>query len=238
MCAGGRTLEGVIVAREETNPTSLPENGSWTSSHRRPGLTGRSRGRVRAVAITLALVVGVGLEAAKIKIRAEAEPGFDFATLKTWAWTPDKLGDVLLAREYKEDPAPLKQKAEPVITEAVEKEFGARGLVQALAGAPDFTVHYFLLVTAGAQAQHMGQFVPAVVDWGLPLFAPATQSLEYTSRGALVLDVSSPAGHLVWRGVGESDFDQYSEEEKRRELIREVVKGLVKKLPKQATKKK
>ena len=49
----------------------------------------------------------------------------------------------------------------------------------------------------------MGQFVPATVSWGLPLFPQATQSLKILNHGSLVIDLSAK-GAVVWRGVAQA----------------------------------
>ena len=101
------------------------------------------------------------LEGAKIKTRAEADPTFSFREVKTWAWDPSETGKVIMARASGDDPAPVKQRVDPVLTAAVARELGLRGLNPATAGPPDITIHYYLLVTLGMNAQVMGQFLPA-----------------------------------------------------------------------------
>jgi hypothetical protein len=174
----------------------------------------------------------VVLQGAKIKTRAESDPKFNFSDVKTWAWHPDGAGDVIMARTSEDDPAPVKKRIEPVLVAAVARELGLRGLTLASTGQPDLTVHYYLLVTVGMDAQVMGQFLPAVPEWGVPPFTPATQSLNVVTRGSVVLDcVSTALGRVVWRGVAQTDVDVARSETERDAIIRDAARELVKRIP-------
>jgi hypothetical protein len=207
----------------------LPMASTWTIR-----AAGRLGAPARATAIALALLVcaGAGLQAAKVKVEADADPAFDFKTVRTWGWAPEGAGDVIMARAHGDDPAPVKQRTEPVVMAAVARELGLRGLSPASAGQPDITVRYYLLVTVGADAQAMGQFLPPTVNWGLPPFAPQTTSLDVVQRGTIVLDAKSTSlERVVWRGRGQSDIDQIQTDAKRNALINDVVRNIVKKFP-------
>ena len=185
-----------------------------------------------AILLAVCACVTTGLQAAKIKTKAESDSKFDFRGVRTWAWDAGGAGDVILARASGDDPAPVKRNVDPVIVSAVARELGLRGWSPASAGPPDVTMHYYLLVTVGMEAQVLGQFLPAVPEWGVPPFAGATQSLNIIQRGSLVLDaVSTSLARVVWRGVGQSDIDKIRSDAERDALIREVVHDLVRKLP-------
>ncbi len=174
----------------------------------------------------------VVLQGAKIKTRAESDPTFNFRELKTWAWDADGAGDVIMARASGDDPAPVKERVDPVLVAAVAHELGLRGLTLASAGQPDIRIHYYLLVTVGMDAQVMGQFLPAVPEWGVPPFAPATQSLNIVTRGSLVLDcVSTSLSRIVWRGVAQTDIDIARSETERDAIIRDAAHELIKRIP-------
>jgi hypothetical protein len=186
----------------------------------------------KTTVLLLWLCAGVVLQGAKIKTRAESDPKFNFSDVKTWAWHPDGAGDVIMARTSEDDPAPVKKRVEPVLVAAVARELGLRGLTLASTGQPDLTVHYYLLVTVGMDAQVMGQFLPAVPEWGVPPFAPATQSLNIVTRGSVVLDcVSTALGRVVWRGVAQTDVDVARSETERDAIIRDAARELVKRIP-------
>jgi hypothetical protein len=137
-----------------------------------------------------------------------------------------------MARSSGDDPVPVKKRIDPVLTQALARELGLKGLSLATAGTPDLTIHYYLLVTVGMDAQVMGQFLPAVPLWGVPPFAAATQSLDIITRGSLVLDaVSTSLDRVVWRGVAQTDVDYARSESERDSIIRDAAHELVKRIP-------
>jgi hypothetical protein len=199
------------MARQVTLTPSLP---------RRPAtfIPAVVTGIVLAVQTAMAIDVKVGFEKA-----------FDFTRTRTWAWHPDGAGDVRMARSVDDDPVAMKEAAEPVILSAVMTEMDRRGL-QFRADAPDVFVTYYLLLTTGTSTQELGQFLPATTAWGLPPFAPATQSLEMMNQGSFVIDVSARQ-MVVWRGVARAKI-KFGEEPARREaLLREAIRDLLKKFP-------
>jgi hypothetical protein len=187
-------------------------------------------------AVTIA-VCGICLlavvEAAKIKVQAEQDPGFDFASVRTWAWDTD-AGEVIMARTANDDPAPVKERVDPLIRKYVEAEMAKKGKSVAT-GTPDVQFHYYVLVTVNTSGQHMGQFLPAVPYWGLPPFAPATTSLNIVTRGSLVLDamLPGPVGQrpVVWRGIAQSTVSDGDSPQVREARIREASTELVKRFP-------
>ena len=136
---------------------------------------------------------------ARVDVKVEFDKTFDFKPVKTWAWNPQQPGEVKMARTREDDPEAMRKRAEPIILDAVAAEMTRRSMQPAKA-EPDVIVTYYLLLTTSMSAQTMGQFLPATTGWGLPPFAPATQSLEMMNRGSLVLDISAK-GTVVWRGL-------------------------------------
>ena len=133
-----------------------------------------------------------------------------------------------MARASDDDPAPVKKRVDPLVVAAVARELGARGWSPAPAGgAPDVTLHYYLLVTIGTNAQVFGQFLPAVPEWGVPPFNGGTQSLDIITRGSLVLDISSTSlSRVVWRGVAQTDLDESPVRSSTREIIDDAAREL------------
>ena len=190
----------------------------------------------RRAATTTALVAWLCavavLQGAKIKTRAEADPKFNFREVKIWAWHPSGSGDVIMARASGDEAAPVKKRVDPLVTAAVARELGLRGLSQASTAPPDITMHYYLLVTVGMNTQVLGQFLPAVPEWGVPPFSGATQSLDIITRGSLVLDaVSTSLGRVVWRGVAQTDLDEVPSDAQREAIIRDATHDLIKRIP-------
>jgi hypothetical protein len=118
-----------------------------------------------------------------------------------------------------------------VIMQAVADELAKRGLAQASA-APDFTVTYYVLITAATASQEMGQFLPAVTYYGVPPFAPQTTSLSIYPKGTLVLDVATPEPrHVVWRAVTQAEIDLDKTDAQRSARLRNIVRDVLAKLP-------
>lgn len=181
---------------------------------------------VLLVLVGCALAVQPGI--AKMKVRVNFDKEFDFKTVRTWAWS-QQVGDVMVARTQQDDPVAIRARVEPIIKSEVEGLMPRRG-VQVATGAPDVTLTYYLLLTVGSSTQEMGQFLPSVLAWGLPPFAPATTSYEMVEQGALVLDFRA-SDRVVWRGIAEANIRMDADVQKREGLLREAAQELIKKFP-------
>jgi hypothetical protein len=167
---------------------------------------------------------------ARMDVKVEFDKSFDFRNVRTWGWSPSGFGDVKMARTATDDPAAMRERAEPIIIDAVGTEIARRGLKAPTSGDPDIRVTYFLLLATAMQAHTMGQFLPATTGWGLPPFAPATQSLKMMNSGSLVLDLSA-RDTVVWRGVASADIKFDADNKKRESLLRQAVRELLAKYP-------
>jgi Domain of unknown function (DUF4136) len=182
-----------------------------------------------------ALLVAVGITFAMhvlhaVDVRVEFDKAFDFKSVRTWTWHPGGPGDVKMARTQQDDPEAMRQRAEPVIVDAVTSELARIGLRPAGEETPDLSVKYYLLLTVGSSAQALGQFLPATTMWGVPPFAPATQSLEVMNRGSLVLDLAA-GDKVIWRGLADARIRMGSDDKKGEGLIRTAVRDLLRKVP-------
>jgi hypothetical protein len=186
------------------------------------------RQRLMAVG-TAALVVFALAAADAVDVKVEFDKTFDFKPVRTWGWNPSGPGDVKMARTPDDDPDAVRARAEPIILEAVAAEM-TRLKLQAATSPPDIVVTYYLLLTTNTSAQTMGQFLPATTAWGLPPFAPATQSLTVMNRGSFVLDLSAN-GNVVWRGVAQADYKMDADVKRREALLREAVRDLLRRYP-------
>jgi len=185
----------------------------------------------RTVAAFVLLGLGATVAMAGPKIQVQRDPEFNFATLKTWTWNPSGPGEVKVIVTAESKSEPVKQTYEPVIMQAVADELAKRGLAQASA-APDFTVTYYVLITAATASQEMGQFLPAVTYYGVPPFAPQTTSLSIYPKGTLVLDVATPEPrHVVWRAVTQAEIDLDKTDAQRSARLQKIVRDVLAKLP-------
>lgn len=187
------------------------------------------------IAMTLvaaAAVWAVGVDAAKIKVRTEHDKAFNFAAVKTYAWHPDGAGDVKILIADSGDPKTLLARFDPVIRPAVEAELARRGLTQVSSGEPGLHVNYYLLLSAGSSTQTTGQFLPPMVEWGLPPFMASTSSFQVFEQGSLILDMSSPASKsVVWRGAAATEVDRTRTREQQDTRVRDAIKEMLKKFP-------
>src|SRR5262245_37952551 len=79
---------------------------------------------------------------AKTEISVKVEKTFDFTAVRSWAWHPDGGGDVLMAVTADDDPEAVKQRIDPIIVPAVERELAQKGLAAAPAAQASVYVHY------------------------------------------------------------------------------------------------
>jgi hypothetical protein len=186
--------------------------------------------RISAGALLLGCIATAAMAGPKIQVQRDKE--FDFAKLKTWTWNPSGPGDVKVVITADSKSEPVKRTYEPVIMQAVEDELAKRGLTHASSTQPDFDVTYYVLITAATVSQEMGQFLPAVTQYGVPPFAPQTTSLSIYPKGSLVLDVATPdPRHVVWRAVAQAEIDLDKTDAQRSARLRNVVRDVLAKLP-------
>jgi len=190
---------------------------------------------VPVVLVVAAMLAAPIALSAGVKVRSEYDKSFDFRGLTTWAWHPEGAGDVRMAVTADDNPAAVKERFEPVIVDAVQKEMAGRGLTIADApGTPQLYVNYYVLISTNQSRQTMGQFLPTVPEWGIPPFSyGATQSLKVFEEGSLVLDVTSvKTRQLIWRGMAVAELQRKSAPEDRDIRLRSAIADVLKKFPK------
>jgi hypothetical protein len=166
---------------------------------------------------------------ARVKVNINFDKKFDFKPVRTWAWHPGEPGQIMMGRTADDDPKAAQKLAEPIILEEVASELTKRGLTAAT-GQPDVIVTYYLLLTTSINAQTVGQFLPATLNWGLPPFPQATQSLKVLNAGSLVLDFNAK-DDIVWRGVAQAELKMDSDPKKRETVLREAIRDLLRRFP-------
>jgi Domain of unknown function (DUF4136) len=188
--------------------------------------------RTTTALLTACAIAGLaGHVTAAVKVKTQFTKSFDFTKAKTWSWHEVGPGEVKMALTADDNPELVRQRAEPIIMEAVGATLPQRGLTAAASGAPsDVKIKYYVLITLGTDAQTIGQFLPAVTAWGVPPFSGATQSYSVIERGSLVLDISANK-EVVWRGIGQAELKPGQTQEKRAALIRAAVADILKKYP-------
>ena len=193
----------------------------------------------RTLSILCLAALAAGTLSARIKVQSDFDPNADFSTLKKWDWPADGPGQMKMALTKDDDPEVLRKRFEPVIVSAIEEALVKKGFPKAAAGqAPDFVVAYFGLVSTNMDAQTMGQFIPGTMEWGIPPFEGRTQSLKIYEQGSLVLDVRTPQGKPMWRGIARAEMHRERPDAERDKNVRAAVFDLVKEFPPKKAKKK
>lgn len=187
----------------------------------------------RWVLLALLLAVAVtSVDAEKFKISIKHDEEFAFLGLRTWAWHPDGKGDVKTLVTADDKSELVRQRFEPIIVPAVEEELPKRGFVLASGTAPDLYVNYYILVTAGSSSQQMGQFLPAVPEWGLPAMSGAATSFRAFAVGSVVIDIIAPSlKSVVWRGVAQAELDLEEKVADRQKRVRVAIHDILAKFP-------
>lgn len=185
--------------------------------------------RLQIAAVVTALLMLVTPVLAKVDVKVAFDKTFNFKEAKTWSWT-EVPGQLLMARSQDDKPDAVRQRFEPIVFDAVDQEMAKRGMQKAASYKPALTLTYYVLLANNMSAQTIGQFLPATVNWGLPFFPPATQSLKYMNAGSLVLDLAAN-GTVVWRGLADTKIAPDATDATREAVVREAVRELIKKIP-------
>jgi hypothetical protein len=180
-------------------------------------------------AAMVAVVATITLVETRVKVKVEFDKTYPFKSVRTWGWKPSEPGRVVVARSERDDPEVARKRAEPIIFEEVAAEM-AKLKLQPATGEPDIAVSYFLLLSTNMSSQTVGEFLPSVLNWGLPPFPPATQALKVMNRGSFVLDLSTKET-VVWRGVADAQLETDTDAKQREKILRESIRDLLKKYP-------
>jgi hypothetical protein len=173
---------------------------------------------------------GAPTEARKVTVKAQHDKTFSFKGLKTWAWDPSSKGEVRLATTASANPERLRERVEPILLPAIERELTARGFSPA-SQTPDVYISYWVLVTVGQSSQQMGQFI-GIPEWGLPPIRGATTAIRAYPVGTLLIDATAPARRaVVWRGSAQAEIDLDRPDEERRTRLVDAVHGIFGKFP-------
>jgi hypothetical protein len=174
---------------------------------------------------------GTTFDAAKIKITTQHHQTYPFDTVRTWNWSPDGSGEVKLATTADADPERLRERVEPVLVPAIEREMKARGL-EKVSASPDVLVNYYVLVTVGQSSQYMGQFLPSTPEWGVPIVMGGTTAVRAYPVGTVLIDMVAPSlKSVVWRGAAQAEVDLDKKPEERRVRLEQAVRDMLEKFP-------
>jgi|GEM_PF-1931920 len=187
---------------------------------------------------TLLAFATTALPSAGASVKTQLNPKIDFASLKTFAWrTPPGEVKIWITKESAAREEPTRRQYEPVLMAAVETELTKRGYSKASGSPADFDLAYYVLISTGTAAQTAGSFLDFNAQFGIPLFAPQTVSLQVYPQGSIVLDAALPGGPMIWRGIVEAKVETVASETERSKRVRGFMKDVVAKFPKPEKKK-
>ena len=198
----------------------------WTDTAASQGEPRRRALGVMIPAALLSLALASGC--ASIQVTHDWDPDADFGELKTWQWSEKPkapTGDVRI------DGNSL---FEGRVHAAVEAELAAKGFSKIASGKPDFLVIYHAAITEKLDVQTVNDYYGYDPAWGWG-YQPAgwgtrTYVTEY-DEGSLILDITLPNNHLIWRGTAAADIDDNKTPEQRAERIRASVAEMLKFFP-------
>lgn len=179
-----------------------------------------------------AVLSGAILLAGGVKIEVKHDKTFNFAGLKTYAWRLEGANPVKLLQSTEHDPEQIRKNLEPVVLDAFDKQFAAKGLRRVAAGESDAFIDYYVLIGPNISSQYHGQFVGAIPEWGLPDFAMSTSALKIYEQGSLIVDVGSVKDKIVaWRGYAAAELDSRRTRAEQVAVINDIAKKLLAKFP-------
>ena len=88
--------------------------------------------RTTTALLTACAIAGLaGHLTAAVKVKTQFTKSFDFTKAKTWSWHEGGPGEVKMAITADDNPELVRQRAEPIIMEAVGATLPQRGLAAA-----------------------------------------------------------------------------------------------------------
>ncbi len=166
---------------------------------------------------------------AVMDVTSDYDPGFDFASFKTYQWLPGK-GKLPGRGEVTDD------LLDGHVRRAVEKELTAKGYAPRAHGAPDFLVTFHAIVEDKVYAHVINDYYGGYGYAGYYGYrrtrtGPRVETYQY-KQGTLIIDVIDAAARkVVWRGTVEGEVDMYKDPQKRIERLNEAVRRALAQFP-------
>ena len=152
--------------------------------------------------------------------------------MRTWNWSPDGTGKVMLATTAEADPEKLRQKVDPVLVPRDRTGADGPRASRRPPTTPRLLVNYYVLVTVGQSSQYMGQFIPSTPEWGLPIVMGGTTAAARVPRRHGLIDMVAPSmKSVVWRGAAQAEVDLEKKPEERRVRLEKAVHDMLEEFP-------
>ncbi len=161
-----------------------------------------------------------------IKVSQDYEQGYDFSSLKTYAWKPNDN------KEYGIGDNDLMDHR---IRSAIENTLSARQFTQIDTGKPDFYISYHLTIEQIIQSSNVGGGFSVGRSsggrYGSIGVGTGTRVQTY-DQGTLLIDVTDGlSSNLVWRGTSTQPVSQHSDPEKITQSVNETVEKTLLQFP-------
>jgi hypothetical protein len=171
-------------------------------------------------------LIAILASCSNVKVSQDYIPGYDFASLKTFAWKPNEND------EYGIKGNDLVDKR---IRSAIETQLAAKSYTLVTSSDPDFFVSYNLkveqkLTNSGASGSiSIGR--SSYGRYGGVGMSTGSQVRAY-DQGTLSIDFTAPLeDELIWRGVSAQAVDGDSSPDKSRVIINETVEKMLSQFP-------
>ncbi len=161
-----------------------------------------------------------------IKFSQDYEQGYDFSSLKTYAWKPNDN------KEYGIGDNDLMDHR---IRSAIENTLSARQFTQIDTGKPDFYISYHLAIEQIIHSSNVGGGFSVGRSsggrYGSIGVGTGTRVQTY-DQGTLLIDVTdSSSNKLIWRGTSTQSVSEHSDPEKITESVNETVEKTLLQFP-------
>jgi hypothetical protein len=152
-----------------------------------------------------------------LEVSTDYNPGFNFASLKTYEWLPQEnpaTSDIRINNSLINDR----------VTAAVENNLDAKGFRKATEGTPDFYVTWLGAIDQKMRIDTINQYYGSYGYGGCCWPGYARTYISEYEEGTLIIDILNPVDHkLLWRGTGRDYIREMQTPEEITRNINEVV---------------
>lgn len=179
--------------------------------------------KIYVLFVFISICISVLSSCSGVTVGQDYEQGYNFSSLKTFAWKPGDYGvvgnDLVDAR----------------IRKAVEKQLSAKSYQLTLTERPDFFVSYEMTVeqkvTSSGSSGSLSLGRSSYGRYGGVGISTGTQVHSF-DQGTLIIDFTQPVeDKLIWRGISTQSVDVHAGPDKSTVIINETVEKMLSQFP-------